>query len=122
MFGWVWDGFEKHVGRIDFFVFKTGREYLSCIALYKNNIFGLSPAKHIEILKNLILPYFTVHFYIWASRSSYFRQAGEASRLAALPVVGLLHPGKKHAVQGSPSLRPGTRLPWEVKLLALFER
>ena len=44
--------------------FKNGREYFSRVGLFKNNIFSLSLAKHIEILKNVILPYFTVYFYI----------------------------------------------------------
>ena len=76
-------------------IFKTGREYFSCIGLYKNNMFSLSPAKNIEILKNVILPYFTVYFYIGASRLVVFRQAGKPSRLVAPPVAGLLHPLSK---------------------------
>ena len=54
----VSDGVKKNI--------KHDREYFSCIGLFKNNMFSRSPANNIEILKNVILPYFTVYFYIGA--------------------------------------------------------
>ena len=38
-----------------------------------------------------ILPYFSVYFYIGASRLVVFRQAGKPSRLVAPPVAGLIY-------------------------------
>ena len=88
VFGWVWDGFEKMSERVEKQTFpKMAGSTLPALGYLKNNMFSLPLAKNIEILKNVIchtLAYISIY---GQAGSSYFRQAGEASRLVAPPVA-----------------------------------
>ncbi len=85
--------FEKNVGwgrKVK--RFKKYREYVSSVGLFKNSMFSKSPATNIEILKKMILPYFTVYFSIGASRLVVFPASWRGKPARRTPSGGLVVP------------------------------